>query len=85
MVLPLQMEVLMRYFIDTHPCCDGNHELHQNGCVVFPKRETVVLVGEFRSSYDALRAAHWLYPLVEGCRICCPECRVESSPISILL
>jgi len=47
----------MRYFIDTHPSCDGNHELHQNGCVVFPKRETVVLVGEFRTSYEALRAA----------------------------
>lgn len=63
----------MRYYVNKNAQDNGDHEVHRADCSWLPAAENRLYLGEFTSSYEALRAAKRIYDAADGCAYCCPE------------
>ncbi len=63
-----------RYYINTQPEANGNHEVHQADCNLLPDEAHRFFLGFFNRCSDALKEAKTHYPQVNGCYYCSNEC-----------
>lgn len=63
----------MRYYVNKVAQVTGEHEVHRATCSWLPNTENRLYLGEFATSYEAIREARKYYLNVDGCAFCCPE------------
>ena len=53
---------------------NGDHEVHQEGCIWMPHPAHRHGLGEHPNCHSAVAKAKLLYPQSNGCAHCCPAC-----------
>lgn len=64
---------MKKFYVNSVPQWNGDHEVHCEGCSWMPSIIHRVYLGSFASSKEALAAATRIYPNADGCAYCCPE------------
>ena len=64
----------MRYYVNSNPQDNGDHEVHRSDCSFLPDRENLVYLGDFLSCSDAVRKAREHFNQVNGCYYCSSAC-----------
>ena len=67
----------MRYYVNRNSQAGGEHEVHRQGCPVFPSPENARYIGDFLSCREARIEAKRQYLIVDGCAVCSPECHTR--------
>ncbi len=62
------------YYVSVNAQKTGEHEVHSWLCSSLPNVNNRILVGSFDGCKDALKAAKKIFPQVDGCARCSPEC-----------
>jgi len=62
------------YYVTATAQKTGEHEVHNWNCSSLPGVSNRLVVGSFDNCKDALKAAKKIFPQVDGCARCCPEC-----------
>jgi hypothetical protein len=62
------------YYVNVNAAKTGEHEVHTWLCANVPGLNNRLLVGSFDHCKDALKEAKKIFPHVDGCARCCPEC-----------
>jgi hypothetical protein len=68
---------MARYYVNTHPQSNGDHEVHVETCTRLPLPQHRLFLGVFDSCGPAVRAAKAIYPTADGCFYCCPACNTR--------
>lgn len=71
----------MRFYLNTKPQANGDHEIHQATCIFLPKEPNRIDIGEFKNCDLALIEAKKHYDRANGCFFCsrfCYEGKSES-------
>lgn len=63
-----------RYYVNTNPQPDGEHEVHREGCPTPAAPENRYQLGHHSHCQAAMVQARKIYPTADGCANCCPEC-----------
>ncbi len=65
---------MARYYVNRNAQANGDHEVHELGCVHMPNEDNRTYLGEFDSCGPAKRKAQGIYPTADGCFYCCRPC-----------
>ena len=65
-------KIMAKYYVNTNPQNNGDHEVHQEGCSWMPDER--VFLGDYASCDAAVEAAKKYYPKSNGCYYCSREC-----------
>ncbi len=63
------------YYVNTNAQANGDHEVHEKGCVFMP--HAPLLLGEFSSCHGAVAKAKMIYPKANGCNTCSRPCHTS--------
>ena len=64
----------MRFYVNKHKQSNGNHEVHTGTCVLLPRKENRIDLGEFFTCSTALVKAEDHFKKVNGCFFCSRLC-----------
>ncbi len=62
------------YYVNDNAQDTGEHEVHKDTCVFFPKMDSYTDLGYFTNCQAALEKARKYYDNVDGCKFCSVEC-----------
>ncbi len=68
---------MSKYYINTNPQSNGDHEVHKEGCLWMPNTENRKYLGLFNSCKEAVKEAKKTYPTADGCYHCCSKCHTR--------
>ncbi len=63
-----------KYYVNTKEQVNGDHEVHEEGCIYMPGLENRRLLGEFSNCHDAVNEAKKFLSQVNGCIYCSTPC-----------
>lgn len=63
-----------RYIVHLKSQEGGEHEVHKASCPQAPMEKNQADLGEHETCRSALEMASKLYPDVDGCAVCSPDC-----------
>ncbi len=63
------------YAVTGTPQDEATHFLHRTDCQVLPQHLELVDLGTFEACGEAMARARERFSPVNGCALCCPECR----------
>lgn len=66
---------MARYVVNRTQQSNGDHEVHEEGCVYWPK--SYIDLGDQSSCYTAVAAAKKYYSQSNGCATCSPACHTS--------
>jgi hypothetical protein len=66
----------MRYYVNTNPQPNGDHEVHKDdpNCPTPAAPQNRRYLGDHPSCYTAVIQAKLVYPTANGCAYCSPQC-----------
>ena len=64
----------MKYYVNKNQQSNGDHEVHNLGCVHCPYPENRIYLGNFSRCTPAVRKAGEHYNQVNGCYYCSRDC-----------
>lgn len=62
-----------RYYKNKNAQANGDHEVHEEGCLWMPSEENRLYLGLFEDCRDAVKKAKQIDPSADGCKHCCPK------------
>ena len=68
---------MANYYMNKNAQQNGDHEVHEIGCVWMPKSENILCLGEFPNCHRAVQEAKKYNPKADGCKHCSPECHTS--------
>lgn len=67
----------MHYYVNKNVQANGDHEVHESGCLYMPDDENRIYLGDFSNCHAAVREAKRYYPQSNGCYYCSIECHTS--------
>jgi hypothetical protein len=68
---------MTRYYVNKNAQANGDHEVHKTDCSYLASVKNRQYLGSFPNCYSAVLEAKKIYPTVDGCAICSPECHTR--------
>ena len=65
---------MTRYYVNKNAQANGDHEVHESGCLYLPAAENRVYLGDFSNCRDAVAEARRHYRQSNGCYYCSRAC-----------
>ena len=65
------------YNINRIAQANGDHEAHKSRCLHMPIEKNRLLLGDFYTCFDAVRAASKIYSNTNGCYYCSERCHTS--------
>lgn len=65
------------YCVNRQEQANGDHEVHKQGCHVWPAPQNALDLGEHPDCHSAVRAAKKHYSQVNGCVHCARPCHTQ--------
>jgi hypothetical protein len=65
------------YYVNKNVQLNGDHEVHEQGCVFMPSGKNSEYLGDFENCRDAVREAEKTYSQVNGCSFCSSACHTQ--------
>ena len=66
-----------KYYMNTNPQENGDHEVHKEGCEWMPNIENQKFLGNFESCFDAVKEAKKYDSQADGCYYCSHPCHTS--------
>lgn len=66
-----------RYYVNTTPQANGDHEVHKEGCSRMPEAGNRIYLGDFGGCRTAIIAARAFFQQSNGCYDCSQECHAD--------
>lgn len=68
---------MKKYYVNKNKQSNGDHEVHEEGCVWMPSSDNKKELGQFSSCKGAVQEAKKTYPQSNGCKTCCNDCHTS--------
>lgn len=65
------------YYVNREAQPNGDHEVHEQGCIYLPSEPNRQYLGEFPSCQPAMAIARLYFPQSDGCYFCCRPCHTS--------
>jgi len=66
-----------QYCVNKSEQSNGDHEVHEQGCMFWPLPHNVLPLGWYSNCADAVKTARSYYRQVNGCWTCCRPCHTQ--------
>jgi len=68
---------MAEYCVNKTEQANGDHEVHERGCVYWPAPQNAQLLGNHANCAGAVTAARGYFRQVNGCRTCSRPCHTQ--------
>ena len=67
----------LKYYVNDNAQSNGDHEVHIESCIYYPRLINKTYLGEHDSCQDAVLVAKKKHRQVNGCKECCLPCHTS--------
>jgi hypothetical protein len=68
---------MKKYYVNKNAQANGDHEVHEEGCIYMPSADNRLYLGMFSSCREAVTEAKKTYTQSNGCKTCSNACHIS--------